>query len=152
MTQSIGLKASAEPLEAIIASLEGMSLEALRETWRALIGEPPALRGANLVRRALADELQHRAFGGDADLQKRLNLMASRHKPGHKPLLDGASYRKGAVLTRDWNGQRHEVEVVDGGFIWNGKRHGSLSSIARAITGVRWNGPRFFGLRQEARA
>jgi hypothetical protein len=49
-------------------------------------------------------------------------------------------------LIREWNGSSHVVEVVDGGFLWNGKRYGSLSAVARAITGARWSGPRFFGL------
>ena len=152
MSRSTQPSTATEPLEAVIASLDGMGVDAVRETWRTLIGEPPLVRAGDLLRRALADELQVRAHGGDPDIQKRLNLMASRHKPGHRPLVDGASYRKGAILTRDWNGQRHELEVVAGGFLWNGEAHASLSSIARAITGVRWNGPRFFGLRQEARA
>ncbi len=49
-------------------------------------------------------------------------------------------------LVREWNGVSHVVEVIEGGFVWNGDRHRSLSSIARAITGARWSGPRFFGL------
>ncbi len=52
----------------------------------------------------------------------------------------------GARLIREWNGVSHVVEVVEAGFIWNGDRHRSLSAIARAITGARWSGPRFFGL------
>ena len=134
-------------LKALIASLDGMGVEALRETWRGLIGEPPPVRAGDILRRALADDLQTRLHGRDSDLQKRLNLMASRHKPGRKPGLEAARYRKGAVITRDWNGERHTVMVVEGGFVWKGETYASLSAIARAITGTRWNGPRFFGLR-----
>jgi len=54
--------------------------------------------------------------------------------------------RPGTRLVREWQGRVHEVVVLDEGFLWSGKRHGSLSEIARAITGTRWSGPRFFGL------
>ena len=56
----------------------------------------------------------------------------------------------GTTLTRGWNGQCHRVMVVDAGFVWNGKTYDSLSRIAFAITGSKWNGPRFFGLRDKA--
>ena len=57
-----------------------------------------------------------------------------------------AKIAPGMRLIREWNGSSHVVEAVDGGFVWNGKRYGSLSAVARAITGARWSGPRFFGL------
>ena len=53
------------------------------------------------------------------------------------------------ILVREWQGTTHHVTVVADGFIWNGRTHSSLSGIARAITGTKWNGPRFFGLREE---
>ena len=56
--------------------------------------------------------------------------------------------RTGTILVREWRGTTHQVTVVDDGFIWNGKTYRSLSSIARAITGTKWNGPRFFGMRE----
>jgi hypothetical protein len=52
----------------------------------------------------------------------------------------------GTRLVREWNGKTHHVDVVQSGFVWNGGRYGSLSAIAREITGARWSGPRFFGL------
>jgi hypothetical protein len=52
------------------------------------------------------------------------------------------------MLVREWHGTTHQLTVVDDGFLWNGKTHQSLSSIARAITGTNWNGPRFFGMRE----
>jgi hypothetical protein len=61
-----------------------------------------------------------------------------------------ASVRPGAVLSREWNGRMHRVAVLAGGFAWNGKTYPSLSKIAFAITGTRWSGPRFFGLRDQA--
>ncbi len=60
--------------------------------------------------------------------------------------LKTAKIAPGMRLIREWNGSSYMVEAVDGGFVWNGKRYGSLSAAARAITGARWSGPRFFGL------
>ena len=63
-----------------------------------------------------------------------------------KRALAGSEYGAGTRFVRDWKGVRHTATVVDGGFEWDGKLHSSLSAIARAITGTRWNGRRFFGL------
>ena len=57
--------------------------------------------------------------------------------------------RPGTVLAREWNGQKQRVAVLADGFAWNGKTYPSLSKIAFAITGTRWNGPKFFGLRDK---
>lgn len=58
--------------------------------------------------------------------------------------------KAGTILSREWNSITHRAIVVDGGFLWGGTRYDSLSAIAFAITGTRWNGPRFFGLRDNA--
>jgi hypothetical protein len=63
-----------------------------------------------------------------------------------------ASLKSGTILMREWNSQPHRVMVVDAGFAWNGKTYDSLSKIAFAITGTKWNGPRFFGLRDKPTA
>jgi hypothetical protein len=55
----------------------------------------------------------------------------------------------GTILIREWNGQTHKVMVVDRGFAWEDTTYDSLSKIAHAITGSKWNGPRFFGLRDK---
>jgi hypothetical protein len=60
---------------------------------------------------------------------------------------DGASLRAGALLVREWNGKLERVMVLEKGFAWNGETYGSLSQIAKAMTGTSWNGHRFFGLR-----
>jgi hypothetical protein len=138
-------------LEGLIAALETMNVEQLRGLWRGRFEEPPPVRAGDILRRALAEKLQEQAFGHDADLQRRLGQMAARHKPGRKPRPVIASYRPGSTLAKDWDGVRHQIAVTEGGFIWNGEHHASLSSIARKITGVRWNGPRFFGLRDGVR-
>jgi len=56
----------------------------------------------------------------------------------------------GTILVREWNGQAHRVTVVEQGFAWQGATYDSLSKIAQAITGTKWNGPRFFGLRDKS--
>jgi len=60
--------------------------------------------------------------------------------------------KPGTILMREWNGRPHRVMVVDEGFAWNGKTYDSLSKIALSITGTKWNGPRFFGLRDKISA
>jgi len=102
-----------------------------------------------LMRRALAERIQEEVEGCDAALAKRLNQMAARHRPGRKTTLRTTTFKTGARLERLWKGQRHQVEVVEAGFVWKGQPYKSLSQVARAITGVRWNGPRFFGLRED---
>ncbi len=59
-------------------------------------------------------------------------------------------FKAGTILIREWNGITHRAIAVDNGFLWDGTRYDSLSAIAFAITGTRWNGPRFFGLRDSA--
>ena len=98
--------------------------------------------------RAIAYEIQAKKFGGlKPAIGRRLRKIAEGLVVGDevatstKPKLN-----VGARLIREWNGYSHVVEVVEGGFIWNGERYTSLSAIARGITGARWSGPRFFGL------
>src|SRR2546430_15052669 len=67
-----------------------------------------------------------------------------RKRGGQSPKLT----RPGTILVREWQGTTHQVPVRADGFLWNGRAHNSLSGIARAITGTKWNGPRFFGMRE----
>jgi hypothetical protein len=64
------------------------------------------------------------------------------------PIPQTRSIKPGTLLRREWQGVMHSVTVTEGGFAWNGATYRSLSEVARAITGTRWNGPRFFGLRE----
>ena len=128
-------------LEDDVRAFEAMDLEALRAEWRRRFGAPPRLRSVDLLRRLLAWRLQADAYGDlDADLRRRLRSTAAPRRIDNR-------IRPGARIAREWQGRRYEVDVVEGGFIHAGARYASLSEIARAITGVRWNGPRFFGLR-----
>lgn len=135
---------------ALLDDLDGLGVEGLRAIWRDRWGEPPSVKAGDILRRALAERLQEEVFGVDGELDQRLKKLSSRYRPGLKPKPEGPSYKQGSLLVREWNGERHEVTVADGGYVWRGERYASLSKIARLITGVRWNGPRFFGLREGA--
>jgi hypothetical protein len=117
-----------------------LDLEGLREEWRRRFGPPPTLRSADLVRRILAWKVQAAEFGGlDAETRRLLRQTSVLRSPRLQP---------GARIAREWKGVRQEVEVTEAGFAYGGQTFDSLSEIARLITGTRWNGPRFFGLRQ----
>jgi hypothetical protein len=78
-------------------------------------------------------------------------IIGTRYKAGSNksaPLPQASSVRPGTLLVREWDGVLHRVMALDEGFAWNGTSYRSLSEVARAITGTRWNGPRFFGLRE----
>lgn len=135
----------AAEIEAEVEALARLDLNGLREAWRRRYGPTPPIRSPDLLRRMLAFEIQAGHFGGlDPELRRRLrrtDVEAPRRKPGLQP---------GTRIVREWRGGRHEVEVVDGGFQWEGSTYSSLSDVARAITGTRWSGPRFFGLTEKA--
>jgi hypothetical protein len=128
-----------------VSHLEGLGLEALRGEWRARFGAPPALRSPELLAMMLAWRIQAEAAGGlDADTRRALRRpVAAASRAAPQPSA-------GTKLIREWQGVRHEVTAVsEGGFLYQGQRFRSLSQVARAITGTRWNGPRFFGLRDD---
>ena len=134
----------ADQIEQGLAEMERLNLEALRTSWRRQLNSPPPVRSADLLRRLLASKLQEAAYGGmSAELKQRLRLKsAATRKPALQP---------GTVLTREWRGETHVVEVRDGSFEHLGTSYASLSEVARAITGARWSGPRFFGLAKSDR-
>ena len=124
-----------------VAALQAMSLHELRAEWQRRYGEPPRHRAADLLRRVLAWRIQADVHGGlDATTRRMLEKDHSEVKVSATP---------GMRLAREWAGRRHEVCVIESGVVYEGCTYGSLSEVARHITGQRWNGPRFFGLRQE---
>jgi hypothetical protein len=136
-------------LAADVRALADLNIEGLRDEWRRRFrAPPPALRAPDLMRRMLADRIQTEALGRDEALERRLNVLVRGYGRGEKPRAPRPVFRPGTVLEREHQGRTHRVEVLDQGFSWEGRTHKSLSVIARAITGVRWNGPRFFGLRE----
>ena len=147
------------PLDAsvfsIVAGLKGHDLNGLRRQWRAhLGGEPPAHLQRWLLMRVLAHRLQADALGGlDKSIERKLpskkkdgaNAPFDRRAPHTR---DGVRLKAGAMLVREWKGKLERVMILEEGFAWNGRTFGSLSQIARAMTGTNWNGHRFFGLRR----
>lgn len=147
MARSVGnrqpTRAPTESVEEQIARLAAMSVSELRGTWREVYGaDAPLAFSKDLLARALAYRLQEQAYGGLSAATTR--LLRSLAKPGAEP---PRRVKVGSVIVREHKGVLHEVMVVPGGFYWRGETYDSLSPIARKITGVSWNGPRFFGLR-----
>ncbi|MDU8913210.1 DUF2924 domain-containing protein [Aestuariicoccus sp. MJ-SS9] len=128
-----------------VARIETMDRAALVAAWTDLFGTPvPKSLSQAFLRRFLAFELQSRRYGG---LPK--GFLADL---GHRARVRGAvspALQPGGRLLREWNGVTHEVEVMEAGYRWNRNTYRSLSAVARAITGARWSGPRFFGLKED---
>ena len=140
---------SAAELDARLAALDRLALPALRAEWAAAFGRPaPARLGRDLLARALAHRLQAQGWGGlKPAARRRLERLAADLQVG-QPIRPSPAARltPGVRLLREWSGETHVVDVLENGFAWRGETHRSLSAIARAITGARWSGPRFFGL------
>jgi hypothetical protein len=144
-------------VEAEIARLRGLDVKALRARWRVNFGrDAPPHVARHLLFAMLAYRLQAEVMG-DLDAEtlrflKQIDLTPS--KQAAIPLAQAFERRRrdlspSTVLTREWESQHHKVMVLDGGFVWQGRSYRSLSEIAKAITGTKWNGPRFFGLREK---
>jgi len=131
-------------LEDELAALATMSSAQLREKWQRLTGAAVPRISPAMMRLALGYELQARALGGlSRATQQRLGQLATA-----KTLTSPA--RVGTRLVREWNGTVHIVTIGEGGVIrWNDRDWHSLSKVARAITGTRWSGPAFFGLKRK---
>ncbi len=132
-----------------IVTLSDLPRPALVERWRTHYRtDPPKGISRRLLVRAIAYEMQAKRYGGlNPATDRRLRMFANGATNGdHGGRKTTPTLQSGARLVREWNGANHVVEVIEGGYVWNGDRHRSLSAIARAITGARWSGPRFFGL------
>jgi len=137
-----------------IARLRGLDVGELRARWHTMFRRvaPPHLP-RHLLFRILAYRLQADQFGDlDADIRRVLDRMGFEAADGFGRLVadlnrSRTELRPGTLLTREWGGHLQQVMVLPDGFTWNGKAYRSLSKVAFAITGSRWNGPRFFGLR-----
>jgi hypothetical protein len=165
-------------LEAELATLQRLSLDELRLRWRNHWGRlAPAHLPRNLLFRLMAYRLQAEAFG---DLDGRTVRLLDRltDRAANKPSSDDSSepagedvqktggavggsprqpsetlvLKPGAVLTREWHSRIERVMVANNGFVWGGATYASLSAVAFAITGTKWNGLRFFGVRLRDRS
>ena len=137
-----------------LAALPSKTTPELKQLWRDLYDrEPPSYNKPFLVKR-LAYRIQELAYGGlSARTEAKLTALIEeedRRVNGKLPVRKGDRPIAGTRMIREWQGVEHTVTVLADGFEYHGRRHKSLSAIARAITGTRWNGPAFFGLRNRS--
>jgi hypothetical protein len=145
------LEATVDPaVEAELDRLPTAPIADLRKRYRELFRtEPPKAFGPDLLRRSIAHRIQEKAYGGLSASTRRLLdqlVKAAMAKPNGRLVLP-RRIKPGSELVRTWKGRSYRVMVMADGFAHNGKTFASLSEIASEITGTRWNGPRFFGLR-----
>lgn len=138
----------ADEIRKIIQDLEQAPLTDLRKAWRDRYGQPvPAPTSTGLLLKLLAWRIQADAFGGHSpEVLQILNEPVVRRKAS-APETSDTTLRVGTELKRDWKGRVHNIIVTRAGFGHQGKTYKSLSEVARAITGTKWSGPRFFGLK-----
>jgi hypothetical protein len=144
-----------ELLKRELKKIETLPRSDLRRGYRKYYGgEAPECFGHDLLRRAIAHAIEERIYGVrlPRELERSLIRLAEAElkSPGN-PIISAGSLmtmRPGTEFVRVWQGTAYKVVVVEGGFLWKGETWNSLSEIARTITGTRWNGPRFFGLRE----
>ena len=140
-----------ETISAQLAALPGKTTAELREMWQELHGKPaPPFSQRYLVAR-LAYRIQELAHGGLRPATRaRLDALADGLDPKDARKRAPARLLAGTRLCREWQSVEHIVSVTRDGFEWQGRPYKSLSAVARAITGTRWNGPLFFGMRGKA--
>lgn len=156
MTRSWPADADVNPeVEAELERLPATPIIQLRKRYRELFrAEPPEAFGPDLLRRSIAHRIQEKAYGGlPAATQRLLDQLVkvAAVKPDARLELP-RRIKPGSELVRTWNRRTYRVMVLEKGFAYGGKTFASLSEIATSITGTKWNGPRFFGLRSTSSA
>jgi hypothetical protein len=140
-----------------IVHLRGLDLKGLRARWRSVLQRPaPDHLPRHLLFAIIAYQIQVDRFG-DLDHETRQLLDRTCAKESGTAMSarlvnfdqKRTELTPGTVLVREWDRQSQRVMVLSDGFAWNGQTYDSLSKVALAITGTRWNGPRFFGLRDK---
>jgi hypothetical protein len=135
-----------------LGDLPGMTSAQLLDCWAQVVGKPVIHSASReLLLNAIAWHLQARRHGGlSPAVQRKLERLSAAINRGEpvRPRTAIERLRPGMSLERAWRGETHSVTVLPDGFAYRGRRYRSLSQIARLITGTRWNGPAFFGLRQ----
>ena len=138
-----------------LAALKAMSVRELKAEWENLFGSAAPNNSRAFLEFRIAYRIQELTYGGpDHETRRMLDLLADE--------IEGVARRKnrivdprnpviGTKLIREWDGVEHTVTVLRDGFDWQGRKLKSLSAVAREITGTRWNGYRFFGLRERKR-
>ena len=138
-----------------LTALKKMSVRQLRDKWTTLFDTPPVSFNRGNLEMRIAYRLQELSYGGlSRETRRMLNALADEIEsktPQRTNIGDPRSPVAGTRLVREWQGVEHTVTVLVDGFEWEGRTYKSLSAIARAITGVQWNGWRFFGIRESRR-
>jgi hypothetical protein len=140
-------------VEAQLDRLPATLIVDLRKRYRELFRtEPPKAFGPDLLRRSIAHRIQEKAYGALPASMRRLldKLVKAALAKSNGQLELPRRIKPVSELVRMWKGQTHRVTVMADGYTYDGQRYGSLSEIATEITGTKWNGPRFFGLRTKA--
>ena len=140
-----------EALAGQLAELKSANTAELRARWERAYQHPAPKRASrDLLLRLVAYHLQEQAEGGLSKVtRRRLAKLAGLNGENREPISPhSVRLKPGSRLIREWHGVTHSVTVLGDGFDWRGTRYASLSQIARAITGARWSGPLFFGLRK----
>jgi len=149
MTRNVPDK-EGQKLSAEIALLKSLDVDQLRARWKILYEtQAPTRFSRDLLMRAVAYRMQERVLGGLKPATRRLFERVSQDARARRPIRV-APVRKlapGALLIREWGGAKHQVTVLERGVMFRGKLYRSLSAVARVITGNRWSGPLFFGLK-----
>jgi Protein of unknown function (DUF2924) len=149
-TAQQSLRAAAEDLAGEIATLNTLEPAALLQKWKALFGtDPSPLLARIFMVRAIAYRLQERRYGGlKPSVQRLLDRVCEGRADVDRKGIPDRRVSAGTVLIREWGGVSHRVTVLDHGVVYRGRRYRSLSEVAGLITGARWSGPLFFGLKR----
>ena len=136
------------------AAADTAGLEDLRCVWRRLYRSEPPRISRDLLMRGIAYRRQELEHGGlSKAMRRKLKTLAKMVRTTGRIAPDpSVSLKPGARLVREWHGRTHTVTVTEDGFNYAGTSYSSLTKVARAITGARWSGPRFFGLVRDGRS
>ena len=138
----------------LLEQLPAMKRVELLKLWRNLFDRDPssALRRETLIP-ILAYRIQEQAFGGLREsTARKLRELAEESAAGETAAQSSLRPKTGTRYVREYEGKLREVTVLDTGYEYDGQTYRSLSEIARAITGTKWSGPAFFGLKRKARS
>ena len=137
-----------------VASLGALDTAALRQRWKVVFGADPSPHfGRSVLVRAISYRIQETALGGLRPATQRLldRIAESRSETGALDRIPERRVNAGTVLMRQWGGVTHRVIVLEHGVTYRNRPYKSLSEVARTITGARWSGPLFFGLKDRAK-
>ena len=140
------MSGSLPPMTEQLAALNSLRGHALDIEWRRVLRTSPPDISADLKRRAIAYRLQEKVYGSlSAAVLRRLKALVAAD-PARDSCATGCPPKPGTRFVREWNGQTLVVTKTEDAYEYDGNTYRSLSEVARAVTGTRWSGPRFFGL------